>query len=49
MSSKYVFTPKCKVQLSCFTDFAKHASAGALFIDNFLDFYTNKTKRHLQT
>ena len=54
-SSMYVFTPKSvrsPLNLSCFTDCTKHASAGALIHrqqEIYWIFYTNKTKQHLQT
>ena len=42
-----------KSNFLCFSDCTKHASTGALnylsTTDNSLDFYTNKTKLHLQT
>ena len=37
--------------LSCFTDYTKHTSAGALIHRQqtyWLDFYTDKTEQHLQ-
>ena len=54
-SSMYVFTPKSvrsPLNLSCFTDCTKHASAVAPIHrqqEIYWIFYTNKTKQHLQT